>query len=87
MTEQQPFPTWQTPSPTRGRCFDFAFYAESRKFGVSLTTFSGRKGGYPNSSFSMSQPGISIASCEAPLWDAVFGLTNQIDDLAGQAAG
>lgn len=88
MTEPQPSPAWrvQQQPPLLTRRFEFASYAETRKFLDELAILSERKGYYPDLNFGKSHVSVSIAAREDSLGDAEFGFANQADALVDKAA-
>ena len=86
MAEQPPGWQVQQKPPLLSRRFDFAAYAEARKFLDDLAGLSERTGYYPDLNFGKTHVNVSIAAREETLGEAEFRFAAQADALAGQAA-
>lgn len=88
MTELHPSSAWrvQQQPPLLSRRYEFATYAETRKFLDELASLSERRGYYPDLNFGKSHVSVSIAARDDSLGDAEFDFANQADALVGKPA-
>lgn len=73
----------QTPA-LLSRRFEFASYAETRRFLDGLAALSKLEGYYPDLNFSRTQVSISIAARDECLGSTEFGFARQADELAAR---
>jgi len=68
------------------RRFDFASYAETRKFLDDLSDLSKRVGYYPDLNFGKTHVSVSVASQSDSLGQAEYDFSAEVDIIASQLA-
>lgn len=68
------------------RRFDFATYAETRKFLDDLSDLSKRVGYYPDLNFGKTHVNVSVASQGDSLGQAEYDFSAEVDSLASRLA-
>ncbi len=68
------------------RRFDFASYAETRKFLDDLSDLSKRVGYYPDLNFGKTHVSVSVASQSDSLGQAEYDFSAEVDSIASQLA-
>ncbi len=89
MTDPRPSEHWkvQERPPLMTRRYEFATYAETRKFLDDLAALSERTGYFPDLNFGKTHVNVSVAPRDEAFGPAEHSFTAQADSLAAQLGG
>ncbi|MDP2831700.1 MAG: 4a-hydroxytetrahydrobiopterin dehydratase [Pseudomonadota bacterium] len=89
MADPQPGGNWrmQERPPLMTRRYEFATYAETRKFLDDLAVLSERTGYFPDLNFGKTYVNVSVAPRDETFGAAEYSFTAQTDNLAAQLGG
>lgn len=89
MIDPRPGEHWkaQERPPLMTRRYEFATYAETRKFLDDLAVLSERTGYFPDLNFGKTYVNVSIAPRDEAFGTAEYTFTAQADSLAAQLGG
>ncbi|MEW5771460.1 MAG: 4a-hydroxytetrahydrobiopterin dehydratase [Pseudomonadota bacterium] len=82
----EPPKTWQVQQrpPLMTRRFDFASYAETRRFLDGLAVLSERSGYFPDLNFGKNHVNVSVAPRGEALGEVEYAFTAKVDGIAAQ---
>lgn len=84
----KPIPNWQVQQrpPLMTRRYDFASYAETRRFLDDLAALSERAGFYPDLNFGKTHVSVSVAAQGEALGEAEYDFSAEVDGIAAGLA-